>query len=188
MTAEDRVRWDKIYRQSQTPYPDPDPFLLQFTPAVLEDESKSALDLAGGLGQNGLWLAQQGYETDIMDISRAALERARSEMAMRNLRNANLLQVDIDGLRLPAQSYDLICVFRYLKPHLFDQIRKALKIGGRVIYETYNVDYLELVPKFNPAYLLEHKALERYFFGWHQIFSETDRHISRIVAVKKQEN
>src|SRR5690606_21845859 len=62
MAEGDRSRWDGIYRQrNHLPYPDPDPLLFEYTPPLTTSYEKRALDLAGGLGQNGLWLAQQGY-------------------------------------------------------------------------------------------------------------------------------
>lgn len=186
MASEDRLRWDTIFRErSNKPYPAPDPILLQHTPPVKSDEtSPRALDLAAGLGQNGLWLAEQGYQADIMDISRIALTRARQEMVVRNLRNVNLLPVDIDKLELESNVYDLICVFRYLKRSTFALLKMATKRGGRVIYETFNTRYLEQVPKFNPAFLLQDDELRKIFADWDTLLYEDDTHISRIVAVK----
>ena len=113
MAAEDRIRWDGIFRQRVSqPYPPADPLLLQYAPPPGDDDAR-ALDLAAGVGQNGLWLAQEGYTVDIIDISRIALRRALSEQTMRNLRNVNLLQMDVDDLRLDAKRYDVVCVFRY---------------------------------------------------------------------------
>lgn len=186
MAGEDRVRWDKIYR-SRTDYPNPDPLLLQYTPPVEKaqgDEAPRALDLAAGLGQNGIWLAEQGYITDIMDISRVALQRARAEMTSRNLRNVNLLQTDVDFLELDDEVYEVICVFRYLRRDLFPQIKAAIVPGGRIIYETFNLRYLEVKSGFNRDFLLDVGELAGHFDGWQVVFSEDADHISRLVAIK----
>ena len=186
MASEDRVRWDTIFRERRTQiYPAPDPILLEYTPPILpQDELPRALDLAAGLGQNGMWLAEQGYQTDIMDISRVALERAKQEMSIRNLRNVNLLQMDIDDLELEQNSYDLICVFRYLKRSTFGLLKMATRRGGRVIYETFNLRYLEQVPQFNKKFLLKDHELYDVFSDWQILSHEEETHISRIVAVK----
>jgi tellurite methyltransferase len=153
-----------------------------FTP--LEESVTRALDLAAGWGQNGLWLAEQGYNVDIMDISRVALQRARAEMAVRNLRNINLLQMDVDDLQLEPEQYDLLCVFRYLKRHLFPLLKLTTRSGGRIIYETFNRRYLEIVPDFNQDYLLEIGELRSFFSNWQiRHYEETD-HNARIVAIK----
>lgn len=185
MSAEDRARWDGIYRQrSQESFPDPDPFLFEYTPPVAESDEKRALDLAGGVGQNGLWLAQQGYIVDVMDISRMALLRGRQEMVNLGLRNVNFLQVDLDSVDLKLNKYHLVCVFRYLKRDLFPQIRAAIRPGGRVVYETFNVNYLEVVPQFNPAFLLKLGELTGCFADWKVLHKSEIGYTSRIVAIK----
>ncbi|MDQ7025263.1 MAG: class I SAM-dependent methyltransferase [Anaerolineae bacterium] len=186
MAVEDRVRWDNNYKKkNDKPYPSADPLLKDFTPLADNEAMPRALDLAGGVGQNGLWLAEQGYASDIMDISRVALQRARAEMGMRNLRNANLLQIDVDKLDIDPATYDLICVFRYLKRDLFPFLKEATKPNGRIIYETFNLRYLDVVPQFNRDFLLEDGELEGYFSDWQIIYSEEEeQHISQLVAVK----
>ncbi len=185
MSAQDRVRWDAIFRDRRyQPYPAPDPLLFENTPPVKESEEKTALDLAAGFGQNGLWLAGQGYRVDLMDISRVALQRARGEMAMRNLRNINLLQVDLDTVELDEAKYDLICVFRYLKRDSSSRLSSAVKPGGRVIYETFNLRYLDHVPEFNQKFLLELGELRDYFSEWQILHFSEENHISQLVARK----
>lgn len=187
MSAEDRVRWDEIYRkQNRDPYPAPDPLLLEATPPVYGSKHRYALDLAGGFGQNGLWLAEQGYVVDILDISRVALYRARVEMTIRNLRNANLLQVDLDKLELQEKHYDVICVFRYLRRDTIPQLKSALKVGGRIIYETFNTGYLQLVPQFNTKFLLHAGELSELFEDWEYLVNTEEDHISRMVAIKPE--
>lgn len=187
MSVEDRVRWDTIYfQQTHLAYPDPDPFLFEYAPPLVGTEELRALDLAGGVGQNGLWLAEQGYTVDIIDISRMALLQGRSETIARGLRNVNLLQYDLDSVEL-KHSYHLICVFRFLKRDLFSQIRAAVAPGGRVVYETFNSRYLQIKPQFNPAYLLEPGELAGYFADWKILHKSELRYISRVVAIKPLE-
>jgi SAM-dependent methyltransferase len=185
MSAQDRVRWDAIYRErSHQPYPSPDPLLFDFTPPVPASAEKRALDLAAGLGQNGLWLAAQGYTVDIMEISRVALSRARREMAIRNLRNINLLQTDLDELFLDEQQYDLICVFRYLSRDLNHKIAATVAPGGRIIYETFNIHYLDIVPGFNTHFLVMPGEMKEFFPGFKIIHESDVAHISQVVALK----
>lgn len=185
MTAQDRVRWDAYYReQKNQPFPKPDPLLLQWTPNVPEGEARRGLDFGAGMGQNGLWLAEQGYITDIMDISRVALSLARAEATHRNVRNVNLLQLDFDDYELDEQVYDMVCVFRYLDRRFLDQVKASVLPGGRFVYETFNVRYLEMVSAFNPLYLFELGELKAVFRGWTILYHSDDTHISQIVAVK----
>jgi tellurite methyltransferase len=196
MSAEDRLRWDKVFQaqlDANAPYPAADPLLLRYAPPVDADTAQPddptghiprALDLAGGLGQNALWLAQQGYTVDLLDISRVALERARQEMAVRNLRNVNLLQMDVDRLQLEAAQYDLICVFRYLKRHLFALLKMALKPGGLMIYESITLEYLRHVPEFNRDFLLQQGELAGFFAGWQLVHQQEPDHRAQVVVQK----
>lgn len=189
MTTEDRIRWDRIYRERMTKaLPPPDPFLLQFTPPVEQpidtEQAPRALDLASGLGQNGIWLATQGYVVDIVDISRIALQRAQATVNAQDLRTVNILQIDLDIWEAEASFYDLVCVFRYMKRHLLPLIKLAVKPGGRVIYETFNTGYLNRVPNFNPDFLFEVGELPQFFADWRILKAEDDDHITRLAAIK----
>jgi len=187
MSAQDRIRWDAIYRDlSHHPYPAPDPLLFDYTPPLNPGPEKRALDLAGGLGQNGLWLAAQGYTVDIMEISRVALSRARREMAARNLRNVNLLQVDLDDLYMEDEQYDLISVFRYLNRDVIRKAAATVAIGGRMIYETFNINYLDIVPKFNTSFLVMPGELKTFFAGWRILHEADVSHISQVVALRPE--
>lgn len=185
MSIQDRVRWDDIYKQQEShAYPAPDPLLLVNTPLVdsAHPTPPRALDLCAGVGQNGIWLAEQGYTTDIMDISRIALQRARQVMTERNIRNVNLFQIDVDYLQLESETYDVVCVFRYLRRNLFPILKRGTKHGGRILYETYNMRYLSLVPAFNREFLLEVGEIQRYFSDWRTLYYEENDHCVRLVA------
>lgn len=190
MTVRDRVRWDTYYHKlEEDKYPTADPILFQFTPSVLEMGRKReyrALDLAAGLGQNGIWLATQGYATDLLDISREALRRAQEQAARGKVRRLNFLQVDLDEVALKSEAYDLVCVFRYLKRDLFPRIRACMRPGGRVIYQTYNSNYLRRVPDFNPEFLVQPGELAGYFADWRILWNHEQDHIAQVVAIKPE--
>ncbi len=188
MSAADRLRWDTLYREiAEKDYPHPDPLLFQFVPPLRESGSACALDLACGVGQNGLWLAEQGYVVDLIDVSRVALTRAQSEAGQRSLRSINFLPLDLDSAELPAENYHLICVIRYLNRDLLSQIRAAIKPGGRIIYQTFNTRYLAVRPNMNPAYLLNLGELAGFFGDWKILHTSEYQYVSQIVAVKPDE-
>jgi 2-polyprenyl-3-methyl-5-hydroxy-6-metoxy-1,4-benzoquinol methylase len=187
MSANDRARWDALYSQrTLEPYPEPDPLLFHYTPPVDQDEAHRSLDLAGGQGQNALWLAEQGYTVDLMDISRIALRRAQDEMTSRELRNINVFQVDFDQVILQPETYYLVCVFRFLSSKIMPQLRAAIRPGGRIIYETFNSGYLKTRPDFNPDYLLQAGELVGYFADWRILHTAELSTTSQVVAVKPE--
>lgn len=210
MSARDRLRWDAHYRAVNTPYPAPDPILYMYTPPVPALTAQSApspdapdlplpafligddapheyraLDLACGRGQNGLWLAEQGYSVDLMDISREALQIAREEAARRGLRRLNFFQVDLEDAALPTEVYDLVCVFRFLLRPLIPRIQEAVRLGGRVIYSTYNVRHHVDHPHFNPDYLLRDGELAAAFAGWRVLHHDESGAVTTLVAVRE---
>lgn len=186
MSAHDRAHWDKIYQErAERPMPPPSPLLLEYTPPVNpEGIPPRALDFAAGWGQNGLWLAEQGYVVDIMDISRVALARARSEMIRRDLRSVNLLQVDADHMQLNEAVYDLVCVFRFLSREMLPQFAAAIKPGGRIIYETFNLQHLDVQPVFNVDHLVQGDELRHAFEPWRILMHQHTGHITQLVAIK----
>ena len=187
MTTGDRLRWDTIYRdKADEHYPDPDPLLYRFTPPLREAGSACALDLACGLGQNGLWLAAQGYVVDLVDVSRVALTRAQAEAARRELRSVNFLQLDLDAAAFDAGSYDLICVIRFLSRDLIAQIRAAMRPGGRILYQTFNTRYQAIKPDINPTYLLGVGELAGFFGDWKILYQSEPDHVSQLVAIKPE--
>jgi len=184
MSARDRAKWNQTYQaKADLPYPHPDLLLLDYTPVAWGSEAR-ALDLAGGRGQNGLWLASQGYTVDIVDISRVALDSAREMMAERGLRNVNLLAVDLDRYTLPPDTYDVVCVFRFLNRRLLGDLANTLKSGGRLIYETFSLQYLDENPDFNPEFCLLDGELTAAFEGWRVLLNASEGPTARFVARK----
>lgn len=184
ISNEDRQRWDAVYRKHlHKPLPPPDPLLLNYTPP---GGDRAALDVAAGFGQNALWLAAQGYIVDVMDISRVALGRARVEAGQREIRGLNFFQVDLDSTFLAPDSYQLVCVFRFLKRRLFTQLRACVAPGGRIIYQTFNMNYLRIRYDFNPAHLLEPGELVGYFSDWDIVLNREVEHVSQLVAIKPE--
>jgi SAM-dependent methyltransferase len=193
MAGRDRQRWDATYRQrTHDPFPPPSPLLLQFTPpsALIEQQTgraARALDMAGGLGQNALWLASQGYRVDLIDISRVALTLAQEEALRQGIRGVNFIQMDLDTGEPERDAYDVLCVFRFLDRRLFPALRAAVRPGGRLIYETFNTRYQPPQP-FDPAHLLQVGELAGVFADWELLYLSEPRFISAVVALKPEES
>lgn len=186
MSAEDRVRWNQVYNErALRAFPPPDALVVAYAPVPAPDASRRiALDLAAGLCQNAIWLAEQGYLVNALDISHVALERGRAEMAMRNLRSINFIHADLDRTRLAPAVYDVVCCFRYLNRPLMSMLRDALKPGGLVIYQTFNVRRLEKHPDSSREFLLEHRELPTFFPSWEVLHDDEVADMSRLVARK----
>ena len=138
------------------------------------------LDLACGTGRNALFLAENGRLVTAVDWSAVALEA----MAARAIENKipvrrierldvskhprgpglELLQADLEQIKLPKESYDAILCIRYLQRTLFPQISRALRPEGVLLYETYTLAQLDFDggPR-DPAHLLQQGELRNAF-------------------------
>lgn len=184
MSIRDRQHWDARFRAlPEQPFPAPDPLLFQYTPPAAGMEAR-ALDLACGLGQNGLWLAEQGYSVDLLDISREGLRRAQAEARRRGLRRINFLQVDLDEAALRSEAYDVVCVFRYFERELFPRIRECVAPGGRVIYQTYTSGAQAVMPEISASFLASEGELAGLFADWTLLRSTESDIMAQVVAVK----
>ncbi|MSP39610.1 MAG: methyltransferase domain-containing protein [Deltaproteobacteria bacterium] len=162
MSRDDEVRWDTQHAQSQVGE-EPASFLRQMIEADAWPVPRGrALDLACGKGRNALYLAELGFEVVAMDISSVALAAGRSHAEAKRL-TIDWQQVDLEQVHLGAAAYQLIVSFNYLQRSLMPQIKRAVKIGGYVIYETYLIDQKEIGQPKNPAYLLGHNELLKSF-------------------------
>jgi SAM-dependent methyltransferase len=155
----DRERWNRKYA-AIAPNPDmePDPLLLRF--ADLLDGQGMALDLACGLGSNAMFLARRGYEVIGVDASLVGLCHARAALAGTGL-PVQLVAADLDDFVLPRERFALAIVFRFLNRSLLPGIKRALKPGGLLIYQTFNVNQLHVAPAMRREYLLEPGELAR---------------------------
>ncbi len=195
MTARERQFWDTRYRaqlDDAFEYPAPNPLLFMYTPPITQighgDQAVTALDLACGWAQNGLWLAAQGYTVDLIDISRVALIEAQAQASERGLRRVNFLQYDLDDApTLFADRravYDVLTVVDFFRRDLITELRACVKSGGRVIYETYNARYADVDADTPRDTLVEPGELSGYFSDWQLLRRVDNGIISQIVAIK----
>ena len=161
---------------------------------LLEKEKPDVpiLDLACGDGHNGIFLASKGFSVSCWDVSSDALSRAR-RLATEHGVKMVFRQVDLEREEanpLPEDTFEGIVVFRYLHRPLIDCIKKALKKGGTLIYETFTVDQPKFGKPHNPDFLLKRGEMSRWFADWdilhhfEGIMSAPDRALAQIVCRK----
>jgi tellurite methyltransferase len=144
-----------------------------------------AIDLAMGRGRHALVLARSGFRTFGVDRSfdavHSAVARARSDGLVLHGWCA-----DLTAGGLPRDAFDLVVVTRYLQRDLFPAIRRMVRRGGVVLYETFTVQQRRLgCGPTSPAHLLEPDELARHFDGFEVLFYEevdSPEAVARIVA------
>ena len=125
---EDQVRWDKRYAEKEYAQ-DPNPLLVEYY--SLANKGK-ALDIAAGNGRNSLFLQNQGFEVEAIDISEVALELIKQKHP-----KINTQHVDLDRHRLKEKQYDIIVNCNYLNRGIFADIRDALRPKGLLFFRTF---------------------------------------------------
>jgi tellurite methyltransferase len=165
----DQRRWDKRFEKKGFALgKEPNPFLkkhIHFLPGG------KALDIATGEGRNAVFLAQHGFEVEAVDISGKGLRKAQ-QLAREKGVKINTFAVDLDRFQIEEERYDLIANFYFLKRRLIPKIRKGLKGGGKVIFETYILEHRKLGtggPK-QAKYFLKPNELIRFFKNFRILF------------------
>jgi 2-polyprenyl-3-methyl-5-hydroxy-6-metoxy-1,4-benzoquinol methylase len=165
----DQKRWDERFERKEFVLgKEPNPFLKKYIHLLPKGK---ALDIASGEGRNAVFLAQQGFEVDAVDISDKGLEKTRKLAREQGVKIKTFL-VDLDQYQIEKDRYDLIANFYYLKRHLIPRIKKGIKKGGRVIFETYLLEHRTLGtggPK-QAKYFLKPNELLRLFKNFRILF------------------
>lgn len=150
-----------------------------------------ALDLACGRGRHAIWLAESGLRVQAVDRDAAAIDAIR-DLARRGGLNieARVTDLELPGVSLGDAAFDVIVGIHYLHRPLFPSIRRALRPGGIVIYETFTLAQAHRGRPTNPAFLLADGELRTLIspesdrldvLDWREGMYE-DRDVASIVA------
>ena len=188
MSQKDQLKWNKKYTDN--------PRLLESREASIIVQrfsglvsGKKALDVACGTGRNTLYLAQNGFEVDALDISAVALQELSQHMKkVTDLSFIHTQLVDLDQYNPPLSHYNLIINIHFLDRSLISKLGKALKKDGILIIETYMQDTENEKPSSNPDFLLKKGELPRYFNADYEIlgYEEFWNDNNELYRMKKQ--
>jgi tellurite methyltransferase len=161
----DRIKWDERYSKEGYLFSlTPSRFLAQSLDRVCSlIAGRRAFDVACGEGRNAIFLAQEGFEVDAVDVSDRGLERGRKRAAELGVK-VNFIQADLEEYRL-EKSYDLIVNFNFLLRPLIPEMVQALAPGGVVVMETI-MSAPNLQGHHTAQFLLQPGELGRLFAGY----------------------
>ncbi len=180
----DKSRWNSKYATEVYLFGErPIPFLAHNVHLLPKGK---ALDLAMGEGRNGVYLATQGFDVFGLDISEKGLEKAH-KLAEKYNTTIETKVIDLESYTLEPNSYDVILCTYYMQRDLFKQFQSALKPGGMIVVETYNVDYLKYA-RFSREWTLDTNELLDIFKGLrvirYQDYDDGKEAYSSIIAQK----
>lgn len=158
----DKKRWDEKFKGRKYALgTEANPFLKRYLHLLPKGR---ALDIAAGEGKNAVFLAQNGFDVEAVDISKIGLNKARKLAKAKGVRIKTHI-ADLDHFPMEKEQYDLITDFYFLDRRLIPRIKRALKKGGGVIFETYLAEHLALGLEgtMNSKYLLKPNELLKLF-------------------------
>ncbi|TCZ80866.1 class I SAM-dependent methyltransferase [Paenibacillus albiflavus] len=140
LQEQSKFNWDSFYSDRKRPVPffvqAPDENLVKYLQNNILGIGGKALELGAGPGRNAIYLAQQGYEVDAVDLSSEAIQWGKERAQEQNV-SVHFMQKNIFELEVEEEEYDLIYdsgCFHHIAPHrrlnYVDLISKALKPNG----------------------------------------------------------
>ncbi len=188
---DDQRRWDERFKgRGFTFGKEPNPFLKKYIRFLPKGK---ALDLAAGEGRNAVFLAKHGFYVEAVDISEKGLRKAQRLAREMGIKIQTIL-ADLDTYKIDKERYDLIANFYFLDRSLIPKIKRGLKKGGRVIFETYLLEHRDIStegPKDRKYYLKPNELLWlfkdfRILFYREGIFKEGGRRkaVASLIAQK----
>jgi len=183
MAEKDKIKWNNKYKNTPT--------LLEKREAskkliniIKEIKGKKALEIACGAGRNSIFLAQNDFEVEALDISDVAIENLKKK----NIRNITVKQIDLENFKPNENSYDLIVKTNYLDRDIIPNLVKALKKDGILLVETYMDHISNEKPPSNPDFLLKKDELKTFFDEKFEIveYDEFDNEKNELFKMRKQ--
>ena len=180
----DRQKWDAKYAAQEDVQRDPSAVLRALAPLL--PKGGRALDVAGGAGRNAIWLAQQGLDVTIADVSPRGLE-----IAVDRAREAGVsiapLSTDLEDAPFPAGPWDLILSVCYLWRPLYSIYPLVLSRGGSLVVIQPTMKNLERHAKPPAGFLLNDGELPGLLSGldivhYQEGWLADGRHDAEVVA------
>ncbi len=191
-----RSHWEQRYSAGGGPQTDePHPWLMWHSWRL--PRQGYALDVACGMGRDTVFLARHGLHVHGVDFSAIALHRARERVWMSGLEGrVDFILADLTQFAFPIAHYDVVIVFSYWEPRILNALRAAVKPGGFLIYETFNIWWKRRRPDIQERFLVRPGEMYDWLRDWQILaYRETGaeryrgeryRAVSSIVARKPQ--
>jgi len=187
MSLQDKQKWDKKYQEKEHLLlkREPSAYLQKYSDLC---EGKKALDLACGAGRNALYLAQQGFSVDAVDIAAVALEKLNHYADVEGVaERVETYNSDLDTFAI-TKAYDLVIMMNFLDRDLIQRVSQALSSGAIFIVETYMQDSANEKKVTNSDFLLQKEELKTLFQDGFKIvaYDEFKNEAQESFAMQKQ--
>jgi tellurite methyltransferase len=153
------------------------PFVAEWLPRVVAEMNghqgaRRALDLAMGEGRHAVPLVEAGFVTFGVDLALERLLTARRTLLGRRLQ-VHQWAADLDTYPLPPGHFDLLFCTRFLLRARWEDLKRSVRPGGFVMYETFTTGRTARGPgPSSPDHLLQPGELARAFGDWTVLHAE----------------
>lgn len=126
--------WDNYYQIAKESVAPINSFLEKM---YLKLQKGKVLDVGSGLGQNSIFLAENGFEVKGIDISTVANQKAKERASISGV-SVKFEEADLDLFILGLMEYDSIVMLNF-KPALsrhYSELVRSLKQGGTLLVQS----------------------------------------------------
>ncbi len=188
MSVIDKQKWDAKYlKKSQLLLPrDASTNLKAY---IKYTKPEYALDIACGAGRNSIFLAENGFKVDAVDIAKLALDTLNEESKAKNLtQKITTHLIDLDVYEIEKDKYDLIIMANYLNRDIIKKAKISIKKDGILFVETYMLDDANEKTKSDMSNLLQSQELKNIIDNSFKIlyYDEFKNEDYEIYKMKKQ--
>jgi SAM-dependent methyltransferase len=130
----ERAQWNRAYRtRSWVHGEEPERFLRESVPHL--SHGGRALVFPMEEGANAVFLARQGWDVTGIDFSEEAIRRSK-RLARKHNVQLHVINADLNTYNIDPDSYDLIVALDFYRPRIIHEIRKGLRHGGTVVWQS----------------------------------------------------
>jgi tellurite methyltransferase len=159
MSPSGRVEWDQRH-QGQWPG-EPEPFVVEMLPRLPRG---LALDVAAGRGRHSLLLARAGMRVIAVDYSIAGIRTLANAARLEGIPVMPVV-ADMTQFPLGQEKFDVILNVNFLERGLIADLKRALRIGAALLFDTFLIDEATNGHIRNPRHLLRHSELRTLLDG-----------------------
>ena len=183
MAIKDQIKWNKKYNET--------PRLLEkretgekLKEAVKYSKVGIALDIACGAGKNSIFLAENNFQVEALDISKVALDVLKKQ----NYSNIKTILTDLDEYIPIKNKYDFIVMTNFLDRKLIFKLLNGLKREGILFIETYMEHSSNTKKSSNSDYLLKAEELKFFVNDDYQVldYAEFENEPDELYKMRKQ--
>ncbi len=178
----DRARWNAKYLARGPSVGEPHPFVVQTVPSM----PGRALDLAGGAGRHALYVASQGWETTLLDVSDVGLAHARQHASEMGI-SLTTVQRDLERYGVPEGAWNLVVCVHYSFGTRLSHLPSLVAPGGHLVFVQATTTNLERHERPSRKYLVAPGTARRVLGSGLRVLIDdegwdaTDRHESRLL-------